>query len=307
MSSTPDISTPASRIDILWVLAHPDDESFGNAGTMLLAADAGITTGLVCATRGEVGEIRDPALATPATLGAVREQELRSAMRLAKLTELRLLGFRDSGMAGTPENGDPRAFINVPMDTAVAHVVSHIRELRPPVVVTFGPDGVYGHPDHIRIGAVSDEAVLAAARDDQPGLGAPWRIDALYHVASPREQLLRMRSHPESPFAKMPEEEVARFGTPAAEITHWMDVASKLTAKHAVLMQHRTQISRNNPLTDLNSDVIRTRFGRETYARVSLPWDATDASPDPLARLEATFPATREPFPASAAATEANA
>src|SRR5687768_10869685 len=96
-------------IDILWVLAHPDDESFGNAGTMLLAHEAGFTTGLVCATRGEVGMIRDARLATRDTLPAVREQELRRAMRLAKLTELRLLGFRDSGMVSTPENNDPRA------------------------------------------------------------------------------------------------------------------------------------------------------------------------------------------------------
>jgi LmbE family N-acetylglucosaminyl deacetylase len=282
------------QLDILWVLAHPDDESFGSAGTMLLAADAGMTTGYVCATRGEVGEIRDSLLATPATLGAVREQELSSAMRMARLTEIRLLGFRDSGMDGATENADPRALINVPIETAVAHVVGHIRELRPRAVITFGPDGIYGHPDHIRIGAITDEAVVAAARDDQPGLGMPWRIDALYHTAAPREQLLKMRSHPESPFAAMTDDEVARMGTPAAEITHWIDVSSKLTAKHEILMQHLTQISRDNPLANPENDAVRLRLARETYARLALPWDSPAPVADPVSSLFETFPASRE-------------
>src|SRR5699024_5636219 len=122
-------------IDLLWVLAHPDDESFGNAGTMLLAHDAGMTTGLVCATRGEAGEIRDPALATRASLPAVREQELRRAMRLAHLDTLRMLGFSDSGMAGTPANDNPRALVQIPFDELVAHVAGQIRELRPRAVI----------------------------------------------------------------------------------------------------------------------------------------------------------------------------
>lgn len=283
----------ATSIDILWVLAHPDDESFGNAGTMLLAHESGITTGLICATRGEVGEIRDPRLATRDTLPAVREQELRRAMRLAHLTELRLLGYRDSGMVGTPENDDPRALVNIPAVEAVAHVAGHIRELRPRVVVTFGPDGVYGHPDHIATGALTDAAVLEAANNDQPGLGDPWRIGALYHVAAPRERIQASAANPESPFASMPPEQLAEMGTPEAEITHWIDVSSKLNEKHAVLMQHLTQISRDNPMTQIGNDIVQKMLTRETYARQQLPWEE-DAN-DPLTQLRDQHAFTTSP------------
>jgi N-acetyl-1-D-myo-inositol-2-amino-2-deoxy-alpha-D-glucopyranoside deacetylase len=276
------------QIDLLWVLAHPDDESFGNAGTMLLAHDAGLTTGYICATRGEVGEIRDPRLATRDTLPAVREQELRRAMRLAKLTELRLLGYRDSGMAGTPENDDPRALINVPLIEAVAHVAGQIRELRPKVVVTFGPDGVYGHPDHIAIGAITDQAVLEAANHDQPGLGDPWRVNALYHVASPRERIIASSTNPESPFHAMPQEELERMGIPEDRITHWIDVSSKASEKHRIVMQHLTQISRDNPMTDAESQLAKAFLSLETYARQPLPWD--DGSEDSLTWIRNAYP-----------------
>jgi LmbE family N-acetylglucosaminyl deacetylase len=282
------ILNPDASIDILWVLAHPDDESFGNAGTMLLAHDAGITTGLVCATRGEVGQIRDTRLATRDTLPAVREHELRRAMSLAKLTELRLLGFRDSGMAGTPENEDARAFVNVPFVEAVAHVVGHIRDLRPRVVVSFGPDGVYGHPDHIAIGAITDAAVIEAAREDQPGLGEPWQIEAYYHVASSREGIKESATHPDSPFHSMSAAELEGLGIPEKEITHWLDVSSKYPEKHAVLMQHLTQISRDNPTTVMENELARTRLGQETYARQDLPWNSNEH--DPLTVLRDEFP-----------------
>lgn len=278
----------AAIIDILWVLAHPDDESFGNAGTMMLAHDAGLTTGLVCATRGEVGEIRDARLATQDTLPAVREHELRRAMLRAGLTELRLLPYRDSGMAGTDDNKDPRSLEQAPFIEAVAHVVGHIRDLRPRVVVTFGPDGVYGHPDHVRIGAITDAAVLEAANDDQPGLGRSWRVEAFYHVASSRERIRMSATNPESPFSQMSEEALERMGIPEAGITHWIDVSSKIRDKHEVLMHHLTQISRESPITDVESEMTRAMLTRETYARQELPWDST--ADDPLTRLRDAYP-----------------
>src|SRR5687768_16277194 len=96
---------------VLVVVAHPDDEVFGMGGTMARLIDDGPAVTVVCAPRGEVGEISDPALATPETLGEVREQELRNAMRELGVEDVRFLDYRDSGMAGTPENEDTRAFI----------------------------------------------------------------------------------------------------------------------------------------------------------------------------------------------------
>ena len=286
----------APQIDLLWVLAHPDDESFGNAGTMLLAQDAGFSTGLVCATRGEAGQIRDTSLATPETLPAVREQELQRAMRLAHLDVLRMLGCRDSGMAGTPENEDPRALINMPHDELVAHVAAQIRELRPRAVISFGPDGIYGHPDHICIGKATDDAIIVAASEGQPGLGQPWKIEAHYHAVVPRERILLSAKDPESPFYGMDEQTLSQYGTPADEITHWLDIRSKAAEKHEILMQHLTQISRSNPLVDPESPAAKSMLSREIYRRMPLPWDsgAENSGSDPLTTLTVRFPGSHD-------------
>jgi LmbE family N-acetylglucosaminyl deacetylase len=285
------VTVVESGIDILWVLAHPDDESFGSGGTMLLAHDAGMTTGLICATRGEVGEIRFPHLATRESLAAVREQELRRAMQLAKLTELRLLGYRDSGMAGTPENADPRALVNAPFEEAVAHVAAQIQELRPRSVISFGPDGVYGHPDHIAIGAITDAAVLAAANGDAPGLNMPWKIDAYYHSAASRERIQGSAKNPDSPFRSMPPEELEKMGIPEEQITHWIDAGSKVVLKQRMILEHATQISAENPVSRDTDEFLVEWLGRETYARQDLPW-TTDEN-DPITQLRDLFPSKR--------------
>jgi len=86
------------------IYAHPDDEAFGTGGTISRYTSEGVKVYLVSATRGEVGEISDPSLATPETLGCVREDELRCAAETMGVTQLVFLDYRDSGMAGTPEN-----------------------------------------------------------------------------------------------------------------------------------------------------------------------------------------------------------
>src|SRR4051812_35492293 len=100
-----------AEFSILGSYAHPDDEQ-GISGTLRICLDKGYHVGLLCATRGEVGEIADPSLATPETLGEVREQELRKAAEVLGFSNVYFLDYRDSGMDGTPENKDPRAFIN---------------------------------------------------------------------------------------------------------------------------------------------------------------------------------------------------
>lgn len=277
-----------SSLDILYILAHPDDESFGHAGTMLLAKDMEISTGYICATRGEAGEIRDKALATKASLAARRELELRRAMALAGLKELRILPYRDSGMDGTPENDDPRSLVQADEDEVTAMLVAAIRELKPKVVVGFGPEGVYRHPDHIRIGKVTDRAVLEAAGGDDPGLGDPWQIEAFYHVASPRERLITSRDNPESPFYNASLDFLNTLGNPAADITHWINTSSKGEQKFAVLMQHATQISMDNPIANPESELSRSFMQAETLIRRDLPWGG--ASDDPITQIRDRFP-----------------
>lgn len=277
-----------NTLDILYILAHPDDESIGHAGTMLLAKDMGYRTGYICATRGEVGEIRDDALATKVTLAARRELELRNAMALAKLDELRFLPYRDSGMDGTPENDDPRCLVQADEDEVTALLVVAIRELKPKVIVGFGPEGVYRHPDHIRIGKLTDRAVLEAAGDGDPGLGEPWKIEAFYHVASPRERMINSRTNPESPFYNAPMEVMNTLGTPSDEITHWINTSSKADQKFAVLMQHATQISAASPLLDKTNELHQSFMGVETLTRRSVPWD--DSENDPITQIRDAYP-----------------
>lgn len=277
-----------TSIDILYILAHPDDESFGHAGTILLAGQIGMTTGYVCATRGEAGKIRDASLATTPQLAARRDIELRKAMRNAGLTDLRILGYRDSGMDGTPENEDPRCLMQADEEEVTAHLVATIRDMKPKAVIGFGPDGVYGHPDHIRIGKLTDRAILEAAADADPGLGDPWQVPAFYHVAVPRERIVASRSNPESPYFNAPMEVLNRLGSPSSEITHWTDTSSVATQKFKVLMEHATQISKDNPIADPTSELHKVFMGGETLIKMPLPWESDDS--DPISTIRNAFP-----------------
>ena len=163
-------------------------------GLIHLSARAGCGVTLVCTTRGEQGEISDPALATPATLGTVREGELRAACALLGVHDVRFLDYRDSGMAGTAANADPRAYRNAPAAEAVAKLLGIIRAVRPTVVATWDPSGGYGHPDHIAACTHTTAAFDAASLPSQPELGEPHAPAALYYMARPREMREEVRA-----------------------------------------------------------------------------------------------------------------
>src|SRR5438067_4798024 len=111
---------------LLVALAHPDDESLISGTIARYASRMPVT--MLCATRGEVGEIAPGTGATPETLGAVREQELRRACAFLGVSDVRFLGYRDSGMDGTPENKDRRAYVNASRDEVVAQLAAAFRE-----------------------------------------------------------------------------------------------------------------------------------------------------------------------------------
>src|SRR5438105_9127125 len=133
-------------LTLMAVHAHPDDEAFGSAGTLARYSAEGVTTCLVVATRGEVGEIHDPDLdeqeARP-RLGQIRERELRGAAGILGVTHLDFLGYEDSGMAGTQENDNPRCFHQANLEEATGRLVAVIRRHRPQVILTYGEDGGY--------------------------------------------------------------------------------------------------------------------------------------------------------------------
>ena len=275
---------------ILAAFAHPDDEAFGTGGTLACYADGGTRVVLVCATRGEAGEISDPALATPETLGQVREQELRCAVENMGIDELIFLDYRDSGMAGTPENDDPRAYINAPTDEVVKKLVAIIRRVKPQVVTTFEPNGGYGHPDHIAIHQHTVAAFHAAADPQQfPQLGPAWQADRLFYTAIPRSFFIQMREELEklgedtSDFENF---ESQGFGWPDEQVHVIMDVASTVSSKWDALECHRTQFGPSNLFRRLPDDKVKQLMSHEHFA---LAWPEPEPGvqiPDLFSGLE---------------------
>lgn len=156
---------------LLGIFAHPDDEVFCAGGTLAVYTARGAEAIVCSATRGEAGQIRDATVATRRTLGAVREGELRDACAILGVDRVSCLDYRD----GTLRDVD-RAVL-------VADVEKILGEVQPDVVITFGPDGAYGHPDHIAISEATTQAYLSILATRQP----PAR---LYHSHFPRSRLL---------------------------------------------------------------------------------------------------------------------
>src|SRR5216683_7150442 len=156
---------------ILGVFAHPDDESFCAGGTLARYVASGAEVMVVSATRGEAGQIRSAGVATRRTLGQVREQELYLACQRLGVQHSVCLDYGDGMLQ------------EVDQDVLIGEIVEIICSFRPDVVITFGPDGGYGHPDHIAISAATTAACAVAAQD---GHAAP----RLYHSRFPRRRLL---------------------------------------------------------------------------------------------------------------------
>src|SRR5687768_899415 len=147
---------------LLGLYAHPDDEQL-ITGTLAQCASEGIRTGLVCATRGEAGQMHESANANRDTIGQVREAELRAAAVVVEVKSLWFLDYRDSGWFDSPDNERPDAFAHAPDEEALAKLVHIIRGFRPTVITTFDPRGAYGHLDHLKIHKLAISAFSAAA------------------------------------------------------------------------------------------------------------------------------------------------
>jgi LmbE family N-acetylglucosaminyl deacetylase len=192
-STVPALADPVPvGLRLLGVFAHPDDETFCAGGTFARYADQGAETMVVSATRGQAGQIRDAAAGNRRTIAAVRERELRLACERLGVAKVRCLDHVDGTLA---DAGFP---------ALVDEVAEIICELRPDVVITFGPDGGYGHPDHVTISAVTTAACQRTA-------GHWHRPPRLYYRHFPSGDLLMMER-----FAAWLTSQPDRFaGTPA--------------------------------------------------------------------------------------------
>lgn len=147
------------------VLAHPDDESLATGGTLAKYAADGVETHLLTATRGERGRFGDRGERPgPEVVGQNREAELRAAARELGVREVTVLGYPDGGV----DSVDPIL--------ARQAIAEHLRRVNPHVVITFGPDGAYGHPDHIAISQLTTAAVVHAADRESA-------VSKLYYIA----------------------------------------------------------------------------------------------------------------------------
>jgi LmbE family N-acetylglucosaminyl deacetylase len=293
------VPDPKLGHSLLAIFAHPDDEAFGTGGTLACYATSGVKVFLVCATRGEAGEISDPSYATPETLGEVREDELRCAAETVGVAELIFLEYRDSGMAGAPENDDPRAFINAPAEKVIPQLVEVIRRLRPQVVVTFEPNGGYGHPDHKAIHRHTLAAFHAAADPQRyPESGPPWQANRLFYTAIPRSFFMDMRRQLDelgqdtSDFERFDESE---FGWPDEQVHLNMDVSSTVEEKWDALLCHRTQFGPGNLFRRLPEDRAKKLMSHEHFA---LAWP----EPQPGVQLSSLFDGLEQiPIPENSA------
>ena len=252
---------------LLGAFAHPDDEGIVS-GALLQYSTSGVETGLVCATRGEVGEIADPALATPENLGQVREGEMRAAAEVLGVHNLWFLDYRDSGMAGTPENTDSRAFAQASAAEVVGKLVKIMRQFRPQVIVTFDESGAYGHPDHIAIYRYTTSAFHAAADAVQyPDLGPAHSVSKLYYSSFPRSALRAIgewmsTQNYEGSFSGLDPE---KLGIPDEQISVWLNVEPWREQKDRSRSMHRTQLDPNNLMAKIPEEIQRNWRSHERY------------------------------------------
>lgn len=257
---------------LLAIFAHPDDETFGVGGVLALAAGRGVPTYLVCATDGDLG----------GQAGAreldreLRHGELRAAMDALGVGEPIFLGYRDSGMENWPRPAD--CFANADPEEVIGRLEAIMAELRPAVVLTFDPGGIYGHPDHVAISAHATEAYRRAAR-------SPGGPRVLYHQAIPRSGLAEM-GHLQEAFAAargeatgaappseddlLQQRRFVELARPDEDITTVVDVRSVLDRKLAALAAHASQM-RDGGWSAAPPELVEPFMGWETFVRVDPP------------------------------------
>ena len=238
---------------LLAIFAHSDDEAFGTGGTLAKYAAEGCQVHLVTATRGEAGGISEPGLATSASLPDVREQELRCACKAYGIQPPRFLDYVD-GQLPIVHQGQ-----------AVGKLVRIMRELRPDVVITFGPDGIYGHYDHVAVhrwasiaaGLASDESCFP---DQLAGSCHVHRVRKLYHIVMP-ESTVAWMTGAGMPAVIMDGVPFPFFGYSAGEITTVIDVSAYAEAKLRGILCHETQI----PEQQRTPQAIEHSLGDEAF------------------------------------------
>ena len=248
-----------TTLRLLAVFPHPDDESMGLGGTLAKYAAEGVETHLVCTTRGERGwggpDDENPGLAA---LGRLREAELRCAAQVLGLTSLTFLDYID----GDVDEANPAEII--------PKIVAQVRRIRPQVVVTFGPDGIYGHPDHIALAQFTAAALVCAADGGfgDPEGGAPFRVSKFYYMVESKATAQAIYAAV-GPFGMeidgVPREMV---GWDEWAVTTRIDARTHFDTAWAAILCHKSQLGGLGPITSLPQAELLHIFGEGTFVRV---------------------------------------
>ncbi len=247
---------------LMAVLAHPDDESFGVGGTLAKYAAEGVEVSVVTATRGDRGRFRghrpgDAEHPGPEALAQIREAELRAASAVLGVRDVRVLGFRDQELDGV----EPR--------DAIGRIVRELRSIRPDVVVTFGPDGAYGHPDHIAISQLTTAAtVVAADARVTDGGTAPHAVSKLYYLAWPRSAWSAYESAVHQLSCRV--DGVDRHATPWPDwaVTTHVDARRVWPTVWKAVCCHESQVAGYGRVADLTPEQHQELWGAQSFYRV---------------------------------------
>ena len=253
----------ANNLKLMCVLAHPDDESLGTGGALAKYAAEGVATYLVTATRGERGRYGDRKESPgPEAVGKMREAELLVAAQELGVREVNFLDYMDAEL----DRADPVE--------AVAKIVAHLRRVRPQVVVTFGPDGGYGHPDHIAISQFTTAAMVAAAdpnfesRNSSPAPLEPHAVSKLYYMAWTPGKWAAYQSALRNLTSTV--DDVVRKATPWPdwEVTTVLDTNAYWSTVWRAVCCHKTQMSIYKKMENLSEEHHQGLWGVQEYYRV---------------------------------------
>ena len=280
---------------VMFVHAHPDDESMATGGVMARLVAEGVRVDLVTCTDGAEGEIHDPTLdpeeARP------RLVEIRAAELDCSVDALggggihhHRLDYRDSGMIGTPANDHPDCFWQADLVEATRRLVEIVREARPATIVTYDENGNYGHPDHINAAKIARQAYQASRRESwavsrfyeiafvrerwfelmaamkERGIALPWDLDEA--VPTPADELNPTNAAALAQVAEAldaPADEAFEFGRADAEVTTRVDVSGHLEAKRRSMDCHKTQRQDLGWLLDLPDDLADGAIDTESF------------------------------------------
>jgi LmbE family N-acetylglucosaminyl deacetylase len=258
---------------LMAVHAHPDDESIGTGGILAKYSAEGHKTVVVFGTKGELGEIQNPEFVPPSpglSIKDIRVLETEKALKVLGVESGHFLGYRDSGMAGEPTNGDPDAFASADMEEAAGKLVDIIRLTKPHVILTYNEKGIYGHPDHIMASKVTSIAYQKAGDPEyvSPQGLRPWRPSKLYHTAIPLSRM-RMRHQMMQEDGEEPDFDPEVMGTRDDRITTVIDVREYLPQKLEALYSHESQISPDSFFRRIPEEWKEEAFGFEHFVCVN--------------------------------------